>query len=70
MAVYFRKGDPSYAYSNDLKGRTSWTPEDVRARRDAGVCAPAGRHRARFPRRRVRLDLLVLPRRRLRRCHC
>ncbi len=35
MAVYFRKGDPSYAYSNDLKGRTSWTPEDVRARRDA-----------------------------------
>lgn len=35
MAVYFRKGDPSYAYSNDLKDRTSWTPEDVRARRDA-----------------------------------
>ncbi len=35
MAIYFRHGAPSYAYSNDLKGRTTWTPEDVRARREA-----------------------------------
>jgi len=35
MAIYFRNGEPSFAYSNDLKGRTNWTPEDVRARRDA-----------------------------------
>lgn len=35
LAIYFRNGAPSYAYSNDLKGRTTWTPEDVRVRRDA-----------------------------------
>lgn len=35
MDIYFRNGEPSFAYSNDLKGRTTWTPEDVRARRDA-----------------------------------
>jgi len=35
LAIYFRSGEPSYAYSNDLKNRTRWTPEDVRVRRDA-----------------------------------
>lgn len=35
LAIYFRNGEASYAYSYDLKGRTSWKPEDVRARRDA-----------------------------------
>lgn len=35
LAIYFRKGAASYALSNDLKGRTRWTPDDVRARRDA-----------------------------------
>ena len=35
LAIYFRNGEPSYAYSNDLKNRTRWTPEDVRVRRDA-----------------------------------
>jgi len=32
--IYFRKGGPSFALTNDLKGRTRWTPDDVRARRD------------------------------------
>jgi len=32
--IYFRNGDPSYALSNDLRGRTRWTPDDVRARRE------------------------------------
>jgi hypothetical protein len=35
LAIYFRGGDPSFAYSRDLRGRTRWTPEDVRTRRDA-----------------------------------
>jgi hypothetical protein len=34
LALYFRTGSASYALSADLKGRTSWTPDDVRARRD------------------------------------
>jgi hypothetical protein len=34
LAVYFRNGPPSHALSLDLKGRTRWTPEDVRARRE------------------------------------
>lgn len=34
--VYFEGGkEASYALSNDLKGRTRWTPDDVRTRRDA-----------------------------------
>jgi hypothetical protein len=32
--IYFRKGGPSFALTNDLKGRTRWTPDDVRVRRD------------------------------------
>lgn len=35
LAIYFRTGKASYALSNDLKGRTRWTPDDVRTRRDA-----------------------------------
>jgi predicted nucleic acid-binding protein len=35
LQIYFRTGKASYAYSNDLQGRTRWTPEDVRIRRDA-----------------------------------
>lgn len=35
LQIYFRTGKASYAYSNDLQGRTRWTPEDVRVRRDA-----------------------------------
>jgi hypothetical protein len=35
IALYFRNGKPSYALSNDLEGRKSWTPDDVRQRRDA-----------------------------------
>lgn len=35
LAIYFRNGQASYALSNDLRGRTRWTPDDVRARRDA-----------------------------------
>jgi hypothetical protein len=35
IALYFRTGKPSYALSNDLKGRKTWTPDDVRQRRDA-----------------------------------
>lgn len=34
LAIYFRNGSPSFAYSNDLQGRVRWTPEDVRNRRD------------------------------------
>ena len=41
LAIYFRHGSPSFAYSNDLKGRTRWTPEDVRTRRDALIQALA-----------------------------
>jgi hypothetical protein len=39
LLIYFRNGGPSFAYSNDLKGRTRWTPEDVRTRRDALIQA-------------------------------
>lgn len=35
LPIFFRNGEPSYAYSNDLKGRTTWTPDDVRERREA-----------------------------------
>lgn len=35
LAIYFRTGKASYALSNDLQGRTRWTPDDVRTRRDA-----------------------------------
>lgn len=34
LAIYFRNGEPSFALTADLKGRTRWTPDDVRARRD------------------------------------
>jgi hypothetical protein len=34
LAVYFKSGKASYALSNDLQGRTRWTPDDVRTRRD------------------------------------
>lgn len=34
LGIYFRSGSASFAMSNDLKGRTRWTPDDVRARRD------------------------------------
>ncbi len=34
LAIYFRTGRPSFALSADLRGRTSWTPDDVRTRRD------------------------------------
>lgn len=34
LGIYFRRGNPSFALSADLKGRTRWTPDDVRARRD------------------------------------
>jgi hypothetical protein len=34
MSIYFRNGRPSFALSQDLKDRTVWTPDDVRARRD------------------------------------
>lgn len=35
MAIYFRNGgEPDFAISNDLKGLTKWTPEDVRKRRE------------------------------------
>jgi hypothetical protein len=34
LDLYFRTGKASYALSNDLKGRKTWTPEDVRQRRD------------------------------------
>ena len=35
LSIYFRAGKASYALSNDLQGRTRWTPDDVRTRRDA-----------------------------------
>lgn len=35
LGIYFRNGSPSYALSRDLQGRTRWTPDDVRTRRDA-----------------------------------
>lgn len=35
LEIYFRSGAASYALSNDLQGRTRWTPDDVRTRRDA-----------------------------------
>ncbi len=35
LAIYFETGKATYALSNDLQGRTRWTPDDVRARRDA-----------------------------------
>jgi hypothetical protein len=35
LGIYFRTGRASFALSNDLEGRTHWTPDDVRARRDA-----------------------------------
>jgi hypothetical protein len=41
LAIYFRTGSPSFAYSHDLKGRTRWTPDDVRSRRDALIQALA-----------------------------
>jgi hypothetical protein len=34
LGIYFRKGSPSFALSDDLKDRARWTPEDVRVRRD------------------------------------
>lgn len=34
LAIYFRNGEASFALSRDLRGRTCWTPEDVRNRRD------------------------------------
>ncbi len=34
LAIYFRKDSPSFALTNDLKGRSRWTPDDVRVRRD------------------------------------
>ncbi|RYG30737.1 MAG: DUF262 domain-containing protein [Burkholderiales bacterium] len=35
LPIFFRNGEASFAYSNDLKNRTRWTPEDVRERREA-----------------------------------
>ncbi len=35
LVIYFRSGTASYPLSNDLQGRTRWTPDDVRTRRDA-----------------------------------
>ncbi len=35
LAIYFKSSQASYALSNDLQGRTRWTPDDVRTRRDA-----------------------------------
>jgi len=34
LPIFFRDGEASFAYSNDLKDRTRWTPEDVRERRE------------------------------------
>jgi hypothetical protein len=34
LDIYFQKGAASFSLSHDLKGRTGWTPDDVRARRD------------------------------------
>ncbi len=35
LEIYFRSGEASFALSQDLRGRTRWTPDDVRIRRDA-----------------------------------
>ncbi len=35
LEIYFKDGKASFALSHDLKGRTRWTPEDVKTRRDA-----------------------------------
>ena len=35
LEIYFRSGEASFALSQDLRGRTRWTPEDVKTRRDA-----------------------------------
>ena len=35
LEIYFRTGQASFALSNDLRGRTRWTPDDVKTRRDA-----------------------------------
>ena len=35
LDIYFRTGQASHALSKDLQGRTRWTPDDVRTRRDA-----------------------------------
>ena len=35
LEIYFKNGKASFALSHDLKGRTRWTPEDVKTRRDA-----------------------------------
>lgn len=35
LEIYFRSGEASFALSKDLRGRTRWTPEDVKTRRDA-----------------------------------
>lgn len=35
LEIYFRSGQASFALSNDLRGRTRWTPDDVKTRRDA-----------------------------------
>jgi hypothetical protein len=35
LDIYFKDGKASFALSHDLKGRTRWTPEDVKTRRDA-----------------------------------
>lgn len=34
LDIYFRNGAPSFALTEDLRGRTRWTPDDVRERRD------------------------------------
>ena len=41
LAIYFRNGEASFALSRDLRGRTRWTPEDVRSRRDSLIEALA-----------------------------
>ena len=35
LEIYFRSGQASFALSYDLRGRTRWTPDDVKTRRDA-----------------------------------
>jgi len=35
LEIYFRSGQASFALSKDLRGRTRWTPDDVKTRRDA-----------------------------------
>jgi hypothetical protein len=42
LDIYFPEGRPaSYALSNDLRGRTRWTPDDVKTRRDKLIQALA-----------------------------